>query len=124
MSVGPPGGFNPSQLGQMLMTPPPPVGPGSPAQAVDGVQETLKGLGYKIEAKEDQSNTYGPSTQDAVRQFQNDHQLPQTGIADIDTRMAMAGALQQKEQARQELDGFQRQIDSQLQRAMPKLGGF
>jgi len=123
MSVGPPGGFNPSQLAQML-TPPPPVGPGSPAQAVDGVQQTLKGLGYKIEAKEDQSNTYGPSTQDAVRQFQTDHQLPQTGIADIETRMAMVGALQQKEQARQVVDGFQSRLDIQLRTVMPKLGGF
>jgi len=115
ISVGP-GGLDPSQLAGMQvpsMTPGA-VGPSSPPQSVHGVQESLKELGYKVEAGEDQADAYGASTQAAVRQFQKDHQLPQTGIADGQTQIALHQALQQKHQAERERDAF----EGQLQKAM------
>jgi peptidoglycan hydrolase-like protein with peptidoglycan-binding domain len=116
MSIFGPGGLDPSQLAQVQvpsMTPPS-VGPGSPPQSVQGVQNSLQELGYKVEAGEDQADVYGPSTQAAVSQFQKDHQLPQTGIADGQTRMSMLQELQRRQQMRQEIDAF----EGQLQKAM------
>ena len=102
MGIIGPGGIDPSQF--ISQTPPVPatVGPGSAAKDVQGVQEELKQLGYKVEAKEDQADAYGASTQAAVGRFQKDNQLPVTGVADGATQLAMAKALQQKDQAERE----------------------
>ena len=92
------------------------MGPGSPAQEVHGVQESLKDLGYKLDKQEDAADTYGTSTQGAVRQFQKDHNLPETGIADLQTRMSISRAQQQKQEAEAEL----RNARDQFERSAPK----
>jgi peptidoglycan hydrolase-like protein with peptidoglycan-binding domain len=110
MAVGPIP-LNPSQwLGTQRPLTPDSVGPGSPPKDTQPVQETLKQLGYKIETKEDQADTYGASTQTAVRQFQKDHDLPQTGVADGQTQVAMLQALRDKQQAEREKDAFMSNI--------------
>jgi peptidoglycan hydrolase-like protein with peptidoglycan-binding domain len=119
-------GIDPSVISQMqsqMNNPPPPVGPGSPAQEVHGVQESLKDLGYKLDKQEDATDTYGASTQAAVRQFQKDHHLPETGIADIQTRMSISGAQQQKHQAEADLRNARDQFERSVQKGMLNLRG-
>jgi peptidoglycan DL-endopeptidase LytE len=96
------GGIDPSQLVSSQFPVPATVGPGSAAKDVQGVQESLKQLGYKLDPNEDKADSYGASTQAAVGQFQKDNRLPVTGVADGATQLAMAKALQQKEEAERE----------------------
>ncbi len=110
MGISRPGGINPSQLLSKQSPTPAPVGPGSPAKDVQGVQNALTGLGYRIEAKEDQADTYGASTQVAVRQFQKDQHLPETGIADGQTRLALEVALHLKQDVEREKNALLAQL--------------
>jgi putative chitinase len=54
------------------------VGPGSTLAEVESVQIMLKLLGYKVGVVD---GLYGPATNAALRMFQSDNGLPQTGIA-------------------------------------------
>jgi len=55
------------------------IGPSSPAADVEKVQIMLKLLGYKVIAVD---GLYGPATTAAVKKFQLDNDLLQTGVAD------------------------------------------
>lgn len=46
---------------------------------VQNLQKGLAWLGYTVHDKEFQAQTYGKTTQDAIKQFQADHNLPITG---------------------------------------------
>jgi len=122
------GGIDPSVLSQTQTQTPmnnaPPVGPGSPAQDVHGVQESLKDLGYKLDKQEDATDTYGASTQNAVKDFQKDHQLPQTGVADFQTQAALLQAEQQRHQQQQELQNAKDQYQKYQQTSGPNLRGY
>jgi peptidoglycan DL-endopeptidase LytE len=110
-------GINPSQLVSSQPPIPASVGPGAPAKNVQGVQEQLKQLGYTIESKEDKADTYGASTSTAVGQFQKDHQLPVTGVADGATQLAMAQAIQQKLEAeREKLQATQQKVEAEREK--------
>jgi len=105
-------GINPSQLTSQPSPVPAKVGPGSAAKDVHIVQEQLKELGYKVNAKEDKADTYGASTQAAVSQFQKDMLLPVTGVADGDTQLAMERVVRMKREA----ETVRQQAQAQLQK--------
>jgi peptidoglycan hydrolase-like protein with peptidoglycan-binding domain len=115
-------GINPSQLISAQPAIPATVGPGAAAKDVHPVQEQVKQLGYKIDAKEDQADTYGASTQAAVSQFQKDHQLPVTGVADGATQIAMAQAIRQRQELQQQAEREKLQAISQIQKGVSSFG--
>ncbi len=66
--------------------PPGPIGPGGDEGAVEAVQDRLVELGYLTdEVKASGPGNYGPSTTEAVRNFQRMNGLPVTGEADQET---------------------------------------
>jgi peptidoglycan hydrolase-like protein with peptidoglycan-binding domain len=66
---------------------PPTVKKGSKGEAVKGLQNALKGRGYDFGAVD---GVFGPSTEDAVTQFQREVGLEEDGIAGPNTWGALS----------------------------------
>ena len=66
---------------------------GSKGAAVKELQEDLLALGYKL-PKYGADGDFGSETKKAVKAFQKDHNLPETGIADSATLAAIETALE------------------------------
>lgn len=63
--------------------------PGSNSGDVSILQQELAEIGFSLQA----DGQYGPKTKAAVRAFQLDQQLSETGIADEDTQTKLAQAV-------------------------------
>lgn len=79
-----------------------PITPGEKGEKVTNAQEMLRGLGYTIK---DNDGEYGKDTEKAVKSFQKENSLKETGEIDEDT----AGVIQSKiiEVIREEKDDHQ-----------------
>lgn len=55
---------------------------------IEELQRILIAMGYNCGVFAPDGN-FGPTTENAVRKFQKDHDLPENGIIDIDTISAM-----------------------------------
>lgn len=68
---------------------------GAKGENVTRMQDALKSLGYKLD-KYGSDGKFGTETQKALNEFKKAHGLPENGIYDGATRMAMAGELAKK----------------------------
>lgn len=78
------------------------IGPGDEGEHVVNVQDMLRGLGFTID---DEAEVYGKDTEQAVRDFQKENDLKDTGEIDEDT----AGMIQAQiiDKIREEADDYQ-----------------
>jgi hypothetical protein len=70
-----------------------PVSEGMRGNRVAALHEDLSALGFPIEADERSSRLFGASTLEAVRRFQADHQLKESGAVDSETADAIRAAV-------------------------------
>ena len=53
--------------------------------SVRNLHRSLIALGFKIPSEEQENNKFGSETRDAIIQFQEEHNIPPTGIVDEKT---------------------------------------
>ncbi len=69
-----------------------PLTSGNEGEQVSFLHETLKRLAYTIDANEVKATTFGPTTAQALRQFQHAGGLAQSGVVDVATFAALLDA--------------------------------